>query len=296
MYSLRVMFAIRERRVCTAGEIASALLAWGSATVHAQTIRFRPVPREVIETRLEQYSGSDADREQSLKRLFGEAGCGDHISEQKVTKSRQPNLICTLPGSSGKVIIVGAHYDHVKEGDGVVDNWSGASLLPSLYQAIEKPARRHTFIFIGFTDEEKGLVGSQYYVRKMTRAEIAATDGMVNLDTLGLGPTEVWVSHSDAVMAGAAFYIGRQLGVPVTGANVDQVGTSDGESFARRKILRTTIHSLTQESYDAGILHTRKDMLSAIRLGDYYQTYRLLSAYLALLDSTLGAPDRAGEP
>jgi hypothetical protein len=29
-------------------------------------------------------------------------------------------------GSSEKVIIVGAHFDRVAQGDGVVDNWSGA--------------------------------------------------------------------------------------------------------------------------------------------------------------------------
>ncbi len=60
-------------------------------------------------------------------------------------------MICVLPGNSEKVIIVGAHFDHVSDGSGVVDNWSGASLLPSLYQALKDHPRKHTFIFIGFT-------------------------------------------------------------------------------------------------------------------------------------------------
>src|SRR5260370_15932272 len=70
-----------------------------------------------------------------------------------------PKCICVLPGSSGKVI-VGAHFDHVSEGDGVVDNWSGASLLPSLYQTVKNEPRKHTHIFIGFTDAELREVGS----------------------------------------------------------------------------------------------------------------------------------------
>ena len=71
-------------------------------------------------------------------------------------------MICALPGTSDKVIIVGAHFDHVPKGDGVADHWSGASLLPSLYEAIKKEPRRHSYIFIGFTDEEKGEVGSHF--------------------------------------------------------------------------------------------------------------------------------------
>jgi hypothetical protein len=69
-------------------------------------------------------------REVTLKEMFAEAGCGDqHISEQPVKGSKLPNVICILPGSSDKVIIVGAHFDRAPEGDGVVDNW-GASHRP----------------------------------------------------------------------------------------------------------------------------------------------------------------------
>jgi hypothetical protein len=54
---------------------------------------------------------------------------------------------------------------------------------------------------------------------------------------------------------------------------------------------RITIHSLTQQTFDAGSIHTAKDKFSAMRLDDYYQTYRLLSAYLAYLDLFLNGPD-----
>ena len=114
--------------------IALLLGAWNATT--PESIRYNPVSRDVIEARLQKYKGNDEQREATLKQLFAEAGCDEqHLSEQRVKGSKLPNVVCVLPGSSGNVIIVGAHFDHVSKGDGVVDNWSGASLLPSLYQA-----------------------------------------------------------------------------------------------------------------------------------------------------------------
>jgi len=68
------------------------------------------------------------------------------------------------------------------------------------------------------------------------------------------------------------------------------VGSTDSAQFSERKIPSITIHSLSQETFDAHILHTSKDKLSAMRLDDYYQTYRLLAAYLVFLDQAAGVP------
>lgn len=172
----------------------------------------------------------------------------------------------------------------------VVDNWSGASLLPSLYEAVKTDPRKHNYIFIGFTDEEKGEIGSHFYAGQMTKDQIAATDGMVNMDTLGLAPTEVWASHSDKRLAAVLVYVAQQLKLPVTGVNVEQIGSTDSEQFAARNIPSITIHSLTQATWNAQILHTSKDRISALRLDDYYQTYRLLGGYVAFLDQAGTAP------
>jgi len=150
--------------------------------------------------------------------------------------------------------------------------------------------RKHTYIFIGFTNEEQGEVGSRFYVRQMSKDQVAATDAMVNLDTLGLGPAEMWVSHSDKRLNGVLAYVASQLHAPVGGVNVEQVGSTDAEQFAERKIPRITIHSLTQETFNARIIHTSKDKFSAVRLDDYYQTYRLLAAYVAFLDQFARPP------
>jgi hypothetical protein len=279
--TLRSMF-------CTTAAIVLLLHSW-IGTIAANIV-YNPVSREVVEGRLGKYTGNNKQRETTLKQMFAEAGCDDqHLSEQPVKGSKLPNIICLLPGTSDKVIIVGAHFDRVSEGDGVVDNWSGASLLPSLYETVKIEPRKHTYIFIGFTDEEQGEVGSRFYVRQMSREQVAATVAMVNMDTLGLAPTEVWASHSDKRLTGALAYVAKQLNVPITGVNVDQVGSTDAEQFAERKIPRITIHSLTQETWNARILHTSKDKISAMRLDDYYQTYRLLAAYVIFLDQLASA-------
>lgn len=260
--------------------------------VFAASVRYNPVSRQTVEERLAKYAGNNQQREATLKQMFADAGCDDqHLSEQPVKGSKLPNVVCLLPGTSDKVIIVGAHFDRVSEGDGVVDNWSGASLLPSLYEAVKSETRKHTYIFIGFTDEEKGEVGSRFYAGHMTKEQVAATDAMVNMDTLGLAPTEVWASHSDKRLTSALVNIAKRLNVPLTGVDVEEVGSTDAEQFSERKIPRITIHSLTQETWNARILHTAKDKISAIRPDDYYQTYGLLAAYVAFLDQVLTTPD-----
>jgi len=44
----------------------------------------------------------------------------------------------------------------IEAGDGVVDNWTGASLLSSLYQGLADVPRRHTFRFVSFSHGEYG--------------------------------------------------------------------------------------------------------------------------------------------
>jgi hypothetical protein len=270
------------------------LLASWAGNTGAETLRLRYVTREKVEERLREYAGTNAERGTTLKRMFVDSGCGEHLSEQPLKFSKAPNVICVLPGTSDRVIIVGAHFDRVPESAGVADNWSGASLLVSLYEAVKSEPRRHTYVIIGFTDEEKGLFGSNLYARKMTREQVAATDAMVNMDTLGLAPTEVWASHSDKRLIQALMEVANYQTVPLNGVNFERVGSTDSESFASRKIPRITIHSLTQQSENEGILHTSKDKLSAVNLDYYFDTYRLLALYLVYLDYFLGESESTG--
>jgi Zn-dependent M28 family amino/carboxypeptidase len=261
-----------------------ALLA---ANLFAQT-QYNAVKENVVKQRLDLYLGNDTKRETALIQLFTQAGCiAPNLSEQPVPSRKQPNVICVLPGSTAETIVVGAHFDHVSAGDGVVDNWSGASLLPSLLQSLIGSPRKHTFVFVGFTGEEEGLLGSAYYVQQLSPDQLSKIEAMINLDTLGLGPTKIWVSQSDPRLVNGLANLAHSMNLPVAGVNINGFGESDEESFIAQKVCTLTVHSLTLQT--AYVLHRPDDNPSAMRFSDYYETYRLLAAYLTLLDTGLQA-------
>ncbi len=251
-----------------------------------QSIRFTEVSQELIETRLRRVVPDNADREMTLKDIFGEVGCaGTLLTEQPVKRQKLGNVICTLQGTSDSVIIVGAHFDHVAVGDGVVDNWSGASLLPSLYQSLKGVPRKHTILFIGFAAEEEGLVGSEFYVKQLTSEQASKIQAMVNMDSLGLGPTNLWLTHSDEKLAATMNGVATSMKLPLGIVDGDKIGDEDSTSFRKRHIPTVMVHSISQQTLP--ILHSRNDNLTAIRSDDYYDTYRLLTEYLAVLDQRL---------
>jgi len=264
-----------------------ALIATAAA-LNAQTVVFHVVPQETVLARLHQAARNNQDRESALKKLFEETGCtGQSLEEQPVKHVKIPNLICTLPGQTESRILVTAHTDHVKEGDGTVDNWSGASMLPDLYESLRDTPRRHTFVFIGFTQEEEGLTGSRFYAKGLTPGERARITALVNMDSLGLSPTAVWLSHADPELAKMAGRVAGATKLPLQAVNVDQFGESDAESFAGLHIRSITFHSVTQQTM--GILHSNQDTFHAIHGDDYYASYRFLTAYLAWIDRELDA-------
>jgi Peptidase family M28 len=263
--------------------LASGLLA---------QVEYNRVKDEVVQQRLDLYKGNDTKRETALVELFREAGCASsNLSEQPVPSRKQPNVICVLPGSTPETIVVGAHFDHVSEGEGVVDNWSGASLLPSLHQSLIGSPRRHTFVFVGFTGEEEGLVGSEYYVRHLPPDQLSKIEAMINIDTLALGPTKVWVSQSDPRLVNTIAVVAKATNLPIARMDVDGVGKSDEESFIKKGLCTLTVHSLTPQTLH--VLHRQDDNPSAVRFTDYYETYRLLAGYLAVLDTQLVADGHA---
>ena len=281
-----VMFRIRRL-------LLPLLLCWSLSAVAGRPVRFQELNRRLIEARLKNVASKNDQREAGLKQMFTEAGCkGDNLSEQVVKPNLPPNLICTLPGRTQEIIVVGAHTDHVTTfGDGVVDNWSGASLLPSFFQSLNIASRWYTFVFVGFTDEEQGMVGSNFYVHQLSEAQRRKIVAMVNLDSLGVGPTEVWATHADQPLLGMLLTVANAMKLPLSTMNVDKVGSTDSESFALYKIPRITIHSITQSTWH--ILHSNDDKLSAIKMDDYFESYRLLTRYLAFLDSALEPPASA---
>jgi len=263
--------------------IAGALAA---LPAFAQT-GVRLEPRKLVEKRLKSFADDNQAREEMIRRWLIESGCTkSNLASEPVRPGLPPNVICVLPGETQEEIVVGAHTDKVSgAGDGVVDNWSGASLLPSLFFSLSSQKRHHTFVFVGFTGEEKGLVGSEYYVARLSPSERGHIEAMVNMDSLGLTSTKVWASHSDKALLDALTSVAAMDKLPASSANVDDLGTSDSESFASYHIPRITLHSVTPETIH--ILHSADDNPAAINMHDYYDSYHLIAEYLAYLDRVL---------
>jgi hypothetical protein len=272
--------------------VSSWSLAQGPAQVH-----FRLQTHAAVESHLKSFADRNSEREALIRKWFAESGCSDaNLSEQALDRKLPPNVICVLPGETQEVIVVGAHTDKVERfGDGVVDNWTGAVLLPALLNSLSAQPRHHTFIFVGFSSEEEGLVGSRYYVEHLTSEERDHIEGMVNFDSLGLSPTKVWASHADKSLLDALNATAKAAHLPLAVMNVESVGaraSADSESFAHYHIRRITLHSVTPSTWS--VLHSPFDKLAAIKMNDYYDSYKLIAEYLAYLDEALKPESKGG--
>ena len=101
------------------------------------------------------------------------------------------NVVGILPGSGDGFVLIGAHYDHLGRNaagelyPGADDNASGVAILCAVAEKIAaEPPRRRSVIFVAFTGEEEGLLGSSWYADHPV-APLEKTIAMINLDTVG---------------------------------------------------------------------------------------------------------------
>jgi hypothetical protein len=104
----------------------------------------------------------------------------------------------TNPALSNEYLIVGAHFDHLGWGGensryprdepaihhGADDNASGTAAMLELAKNFSKNPVGRPVIFMGFTGEEYGLLGSAYYTRNPL-VPLDETIFMLNLDMIG---------------------------------------------------------------------------------------------------------------
>jgi len=271
----------------TAGVLCAACSLFG-ILLRAQNVSFQvgTVPQEVIEQRLNRMPSKEADREASLKAMFEDSGCaGSRIMEEQVNPKSPPNLICTLAGTTSARIIVAAHFDYSHEGNGAVDDWTGASLLPSLYQALKSNPRKHAIEFIEFTEKEDHLGGSRFHVKHLDKGELAAIKAVINLESLGLTTTQVWAYAANSALVGDLTRLAQAVQIPVKGVYIQYVEDDDTKPFRDAKIPAMTIHSVTQRTLY--IINSRRDNLRAISVPQLYESFLLVSQYLGYIDQTL---------
>lgn len=257
----------------------------GAAPLAAQKLTYTPVSQQVIEERLKRGAGSNKERGTALRKLFEEAGCAE-VAAQAPKGLPLPNVLCTLAGDEKATIVVGGHYDKVPKGEGIIDNWSGAALLPSLFESLHRTRRRLTFVFAGFSGEEEGLRGSSAFVKLMNADDKANLKAMVNIDSLGLGPTKIEVQQSDPKLVEAVARVAHATSLPVGVVNVGQMGMSDAASFRLIRVPTLEFHSLTRDTLP--FVNSSRDKARVLRLSDYADSYRLIGAFLAFIDVNWG--------
>jgi hypothetical protein len=176
------------------------------------------------------------------------------------------NVIGILPGRDpvlrNQTIILGAHYDHLGLGgfgsldpdstglvhNGADDNASGAATLIQVAARLAASPPARTVVFIAFSGEELGLLGSAHYV-KHPIYPLGSTLAMVNLDMVGRlrnGRLIVYGARTakefPALLDSLNWYAGFDLK-----AQGDGYGPSDQSSFyaAKRPVLHifTDLHA-----------------------------------------------------
>jgi hypothetical protein len=172
------------------------------------------------------------------------------------------NVVGILPGHDpvlrNQTVILGAHYDHLGHGgfgsldpdstglvhNGADDNASGAAALIQVAARLAASPPARTVVFIAFSGEELGLLGSAYYV-KQPIYPLAGTLAMVNLDMVGRlrnGRLIVYGARSakefPALLDSLNWYAGFDLK-----AQGDGYGPSDHSSFYAAK--KPVLHIFT---------------------------------------------------
>jgi Zn-dependent M28 family amino/carboxypeptidase len=129
----------------------------------------------------------------------------DKRSKKEITTS---NIIGILEGKSKKneIVVISAHYDHLgivkKEGqldsiyNGANDDASGVTGVLALAEYFKaKGNNERTILFVAFTAEEMGLIGSTHFGKGIDADKFVAG---INLEMIGkvpsFGPNTAWLT------------------------------------------------------------------------------------------------------
>ncbi len=126
----------------------------------------------------------------------------DGVFDVRTVRARTSNVAAFLPGRDdarkNEVVVIGAHYDHLgwgQEGslyrgaeplihNGADDNASGTAGIIELAEYFTAHRPERSLLFIAFSGEEMGLLGSMHWVSHPT-IPLSRITAMVNLDMIG---------------------------------------------------------------------------------------------------------------
>jgi len=150
---------------------------------------------------------------------------GDNAEGEKLLSKNVVGLLQGT-GNSDELIIIGAHYDHLGFGEfgslyrgeqerihnGADDNASGTAGVLELAQYFSENRPKKDILFLAFSGEEMGLLGSAYYVDNPT-VDLENALAMINMDMIGrmvdkklmifgIGTAENWIAIMDSANTG----------------------------------------------------------------------------------------------
>jgi len=110
------------------------------------------------------------------------------------------NVVGFMDNDAENTVVIGAHYDHLGYGafgslhtgkepeihNGADDNASGVSVMIELAKSLNDNEKTNdlNYLFIGFSGEEMGLLGSNYFVSEPT-ISLENVNYMLNMDMVG---------------------------------------------------------------------------------------------------------------
>ena len=169
---------------------------------------------------------------------------------------KSKNVVALLPGSDpilkNEYVVVGAHLDHFGIGEpvkgdsiynGMLDNATGVSALLSLSKAFTDHdiSPKRSIVFVGYTAEENGLLGSSYFASK-NNIEVGKIVAKINIDMLAqtietVDMAPLGYSHSN--LSEAADYAARKINLKIDNnleAEKAYLERSDQISFIKKGI------------------------------------------------------------
>ena len=206
------------------------------------------------------------------------------------------NVIGFIDNGANKTAVITAHYDHLGYGqsgskydgpkqihNGADDNASGIAALLELAHIIKnnKIKEHNNFLFIAFSAEEKGLLGSKYYVMNPSM-NLNEINYLLNMDMLGrmdpgmaltiegLGSSLIWESALNEIECDA---------FPLT-LKLRENGPSDHAPFYEAGI--PALHFWTGKHDD---YHKPSDDAEKINFRAESQIISFIEALIFLIDS-----------
>ncbi len=187
----------------------------------------------------------------------------------KLGEVKLKNIIGIIPGKDpkfdGQAVVVSAHYDHlglgfpdVHKGDegkihhGADDNASGVAVMLELAKIMGKsfkPAR--TIIFVAFSGEEEGLIGSKYFVENYKKYPADKLFANLNIDTVGrLFGNKLMILGGNSAREWRFIFMGTEYTTGVPSVMITQdLDASDQVSFIQKGIPGVQFFSGPNEDY-----------------------------------------------